>query len=169
MLAVYNFLQVLKQGRLKHYVLFALFGMLAICTKDQAYGLFLLSPLPILWTRYREAGALYKQKLSWRALLWDRRLLAAALVATATFVVGQNLLFNFSGFLNHLQIIIGPGSSPYAAYAPTISGRFHLLWATSSELALGLTLPIFAICLIGSLFCAFKFPRYSLPLLFLAA
>jgi hypothetical protein len=43
------------------------------------------------------------------------------------------------------------------------------LWATVSQLALGLTPPLFVICLVGCVYCAFKFPRYSLPLLFLAA
>jgi 4-amino-4-deoxy-L-arabinose transferase-like glycosyltransferase len=167
-LAIYWFLQVLKQGRLKDYVLFAFFGILAICTKDQAYGLFLLSPLPILWTRLMEAGRQPDKQLSWRPLLWDRRLLAAGVVAIVTFVLGQNLLFNFSGFINHIQIIVGPGSALYAAYAPTLSGQLQLFWATIWELAVGMTLPLFLLCLIGCIYCTVKFPRHSLPLLFLA-
>src|SRR5262249_31101678 len=53
-LAIYHYVRMLKYGYLKNYVLFALFATLSICTKDQAYGLFLLSPLPILWLRGME-------------------------------------------------------------------------------------------------------------------
>jgi hypothetical protein len=97
LLAIYYFLLLLKDGRLKHYVLFALFGMLSICTKDQAYGLFLLSPLPILWLRRTEAVRAAQPPPRWGRLLFDNRLLMAALVAVGTVVLAQHLLFNFSG------------------------------------------------------------------------
>jgi 4-amino-4-deoxy-L-arabinose transferase-like glycosyltransferase len=163
-LAIYFFLRLLKGGLLKHYVLFALFGTLAICTKDQAYGLFILSPLVIVWIRRSESAP----TLSWSRLLCDRRLLLAGLVSIATFVLAQNLLFNFSGFLKHFQLAIQT-STNYTEYASTLSGRLQLLWTTVLELALGLTPPIFVFCLIGSVYCAFKFPRYSVPLLLLCA
>jgi 4-amino-4-deoxy-L-arabinose transferase-like glycosyltransferase len=167
-LAIYYFLSVLKEGRRKHYILFALFGTLAICTKDQAYGLFLLSPLPILWARYTEAAAVAQQKPNWKRLFYDQRLWIAGLVAAGTFIVTHNLLFNFSGFVNHVRMIT-EGSAPYAAYAPTLSGQLQLLGATVWELAVGMTLPIFLLCLVGCIYCTVKFPRRSLPLLFLAA
>ena len=166
-LAIYYFLRVLKHGRLKDYVLFALFGMLAICTKDQAYGLFLLSPFPIVWARYTEAAAVPQQKPSWKRLCCDRRLWIAAAVAGGTFILAQNLLFNFSGFVNHVRIMTTE-SATYAEYAFTVSGRLQLLWKTVSGLALGMTMPVFLLCLIGCIYCAVKFPRYSLPLMFLA-
>jgi len=167
LLAIYFFLRLLKQGCLRYYVLFALFGTLAICTKDQAYGLFLLSPLVLLWARFTEASTVMKPA-SWKRALWDKRLALAALVAVATFAVAHNFLFNFAGFLAHVRLITGPGSEPYAAYAPTLVGRLQLLWATISQLAVGLTPPLFGVCLVGSICCAVKFPRYSLSLLFLA-
>ena len=64
-------------------VLFATSGMLAICTKDQAYGLYLATPLVVvhaIWRARREAGEPHALA---RALL-DRRLWAAAAAATAT-------------------------------------------------------------------------------------
>ena len=103
-LAIYYFLGILKEGRLKDYVLFALFGTLAICTKDQAYGLFLLSPIPIFWARYIEAAAVAQQKPSWKQLCYDRRLWLAASVAVGTFILAHNILFNFSGFVNHVAL-----------------------------------------------------------------
>ena len=52
---------------LRDYVLFAARGMLSICTKDQAYGLYLLTPLVIverLWREHRGAGEAERR---WRA------------------------------------------------------------------------------------------------------
>ncbi len=168
-LAVYYFVRLLKKDRLRHYVLFALFGTLAICTKDQAYGLFLLSPLPILWAHFTKARCVAQGGPNWSRLLRDRRFLVAGLVAVGTFLLAQNIFFNFTGFLNHVRLITGEGSVPYAKYAPTLLGRLELLWTTVSRLAMSLTAPLFVLSLIGSVYCAFKFPRYSLPLLFLAA
>ena len=49
-----------------------------------------------------------------------------------------------------------------------IRSRLQLLYATVLQLGLGMTLPIYLLCLIGCIYCSVKFPRYSLPLLFLA-
>ena len=149
-------------------MLFALFGTLSICTKDQAYGLFLLSFLPILWIRFAELRQVSQQQPSLVDVFFDRRLLLAAIVAVATFVLAHNLLFNFSGFLKHVEQIMGPSWRPYADHAPTLVGRLQLLWGTILQLASSLTPPVFMLCLAGSIYCALRFPKYSLPLLFLA-
>jgi 4-amino-4-deoxy-L-arabinose transferase-like glycosyltransferase len=169
LLSIYSYLQILKYGPLKHYILFALFATLSICTKDQAYGLFLFSPLPILWIRFTEPRSASQRQLPLVEVLFDRRLKLAALVAMATFALAHNLLFNFSGFLKHVEMITGPVSEPYAEYAPTLLGQLRLLWATVLQLASSLTPPFAVLCLVGSVYCALRFPRYSLPLLVLAA
>ena len=111
MLAIYFFLHVLKQGYLKHYVFFSLFATIAICTKDQAYGLFLLAPLPVLWMRFSEASDVTGLSARVKRILLDNRLLIGLTVAVVTFIVAQNLLFNFSGFLKHVEVITGIGKA----------------------------------------------------------
>jgi hypothetical protein len=167
-LAIYHYVRILKYGYLKNYVLFALFATLSICTKDQAYGLFLLSPLPILWLRGTE-----EQNVPWGprktlGLLLDKRLLIAGAVAAITFVLAQNLPFNFSGFVKHVAFITGKGWKDYTVHDPTWLGRLQLIGDMISALFTGLTPPIFVACVAGSLYCAFKYPRNSLPVLFLA-
>ncbi len=104
------YLQLLETGRLRDYVLFAAAATLSVCTKDQAYGLYLLLPLVIveqIWYTNRAArvpGAL------WRAAI-DRRLIAGAVTSAALFALCQNLLFNAGGFIEHVRFIIGPGSA----------------------------------------------------------
>jgi 4-amino-4-deoxy-L-arabinose transferase-like glycosyltransferase len=167
LLGIYFFVGVIQQGQVKDYVLFAFFGTLAICTKDQAYGLFLLSPLAILWIRATEPPSATGQQSNWMKVLWDRRLHWAAVVTVVTLAIGHNLLFNFSGFLNHVYLITGRGSLPYADYPATFLGLLHLLGETLWQLSIGLTPPIFFLCIAGSVYCAYKFPRFTLPVMFL--
>jgi 4-amino-4-deoxy-L-arabinose transferase-like glycosyltransferase len=103
LLAIICFLRLLKFGQLKYYVLFAFFGTLSICTKDRAYGLFLLSPIPILCVRFYEMSHPSQKRLAFARMFFDRRLIIAVMVATATFVIAHNIPFNFSGFLKHIQ------------------------------------------------------------------
>ncbi len=168
LLAIYHFLRALQQGALKNYIFFAMFGILAICTKDQAYGLFILSPLPLLWVHLVEQSHVPRQERNAVGMFLDKRLLLAAVAAVVTFALAQNLIFNFTGFLDHLQLITGSKSQGLEDYTPDLQGRFQLLWQTAAYLARSLTLPLLGLCLIGVIYCAFKFPRYSLPLLFLA-
>jgi 4-amino-4-deoxy-L-arabinose transferase-like glycosyltransferase len=169
LLGVYYFLRLLKNGRLKYYVLFALFGTLAICTKDQAYGLFLLSPFAILWIRSMETSRAFRQPSALASLVLDKRLLICAMVAIATFLVAHNIPLNWSGFREHVRWITGDGWEPYVNYAPTVAGRLQLFWATRAQIAQSLTLPLFGLCVAGAIYCIIKFPHYTLPLLFLAA
>ena len=166
-LAIYHYVRTLKYGYLRNYVLFALFATLSICTKDQAYGLFLLSPLPILWLRGIEQDGPWGPRKT-LGLLLDKRLLIAGAVAAIIFVLAQNLLFNFSGFVNHVAIITGTGWKDYTSHDPTWLGRLKLIRDMIWTLYTGLTPPIFVACAAGSLYCAFKYPRHSLPVLFLA-
>ncbi len=168
LLALHRFTRVLYRGEHRDYVWFAVFGMLAICTKDQSYGLFLLSPALILWARFAECPR--TQSLSsrtWRVFL-DRRFWWAGLAAAITFIVAQQLWFNPAGFLHHVQQIGKLGLSQ-GEYAPVWHERLQLAWHALFLLATGLTWPLFGVCLAGTVYCAVKFPRYVVPLLLLAA
>ena len=78
------------------------------------------------------------------------------------------MILNFSGFLKHIDDIFGAASQPYAEYPSTLLGRLQLLWGAIVQLASSMTPPFFVLCLAGSVYCALKFPRYSLPLLLLS-
>ncbi len=169
-LAIYFFLLVIKYGKTKHYAYFALFGMLAICTKDQAYGLFILSPVPILWARYSEldrTGANRRSGVEVVRALFDRRFFTAAGVAILTFILAQNLPLNLSGFLKHVGHVTVRWQ-PYATYDPTWFGRLQLLWETLFHLGSSLSPPLFVVSLLGAIYSLFRFPKYAIPLIFLA-
>lgn len=131
-LALVFYLLALRDDRMRDYVGLALAAALSICTKDQAYGLFLLPPVVIL----REKGV-------------NRRVLAAGAVSIAAFLLLDNLLFNFAGFVKHVQFITGTGSSDYRLFAPTLAGRIALLRLTARLTELTWGWPVFVVSCAG--------------------
>jgi hypothetical protein len=121
-MSLFFYLRFLRTLASKDVVFFAATATFAICTKDQAYGLYLAAPLVIgyhLWESYRDRG---DTRPFLRALL-DRRLVLSALTATGLFVVIYNIPFNWEGFVRHVVDITGAGSRGYRAVEPTLEQR----------------------------------------------
>jgi hypothetical protein len=147
-LSMVFYLQLLESGRLRDYVLFAATAALSVCTKDQAYGLYLLAPFVIvaqIWRVERQAGA----PRAWLRAVTDRRLVAAAATAGALFALAHNLLFNADGFMMHVRFITGPGSGAYRVYEPTLSGHLELLRTTVHLMERSMGWPFFVAGAIG--------------------
>lgn len=127
---------------------FGLTAVLAMATKDQAYGLYALGAplLVVAWAR-RRAGAWRPAPLV-RAL-FGREFLLAALAAGATFALAFNLLFNWEGFVAHVRIITGPASQDYRLFPPTLAGQIALAKYVAFHLAFVLGLPALAVCALG--------------------
>jgi hypothetical protein len=147
-LSLVFYLRLLDGLRLQDYVWFAATATLAVCTKDQAYALYLLSPPLIvhrMWRVNRQAGL----SRPLRRALFDGRLAAAAVTAAILFAVVHNLLFNLNGFLNHVRLIIGPASETYRAFEPTTAGRLGLLRLTVHLIEVSLGWPLFLVAVTG--------------------
>ena len=137
------YLRVLDGGApLADYAAWAATGTLAICTKDQAYAFCIAMPFVVLYEMWRanaRAGAVHPL----RTALTDRRIVAATLIAIAMFVLCQNILFNSSGFLDHVRWITGRKVAVYRMFEPTIGGRLGLLRLTVRLVELTWGWPIF--------------------------
>jgi hypothetical protein len=123
------YLRAVGRAQLNDVVGFAAFGALAICTKDQAYGLYVLPPLAIvhrLWRLNRGAGL---SRPLVRAV-FNARMALAAVAALSIFVLAHNVVFNASGFRDHVLLILGPASETYRDFEPTMAGRLALLRLT---------------------------------------
>ena len=109
-------------------MLLAVTAAAAVCTKDQAYALYLGMP-PVmavaLWRRHRAQGVDPRRALA--RSVFDRRLWYTAALAAVLFVLFQNLPFNVDGFLSHVRLITGPASHDYRIVEPTLAGRLTLL------------------------------------------
>lgn len=142
------YLRVLEHLRLADVIGFAASATIAVCTKDQAYGLYLLTPFAIvyhIWRANRDAGV---QRPLTRAL-FDARLGWAAVIAMVLFVAGHNLPFNVSGFAEHVRYITGGGSESYREFEPTLAGRLALLRLTVELVRVSWGWPMFLVCVAG--------------------
>jgi 4-amino-4-deoxy-L-arabinose transferase-like glycosyltransferase len=118
----------LRTFALKDALLLAAASTLAVCTKDQAYGLYVAMP-PVMmferWRHHRDDGATAPGALAQALFNW--RLWTAAVSAALLFALIHNIAFNASGFLAHVRFIAGPGSGTYRIVDPGWSGRLTLL------------------------------------------
>ena len=143
--SLYFFLRILRTRRTKYYLLFAGAAALSICTKDQAYGLFVLAPLPLVlldWRHKRES----RPDLSFLRSLLDKNYLYAILAGAALFLIADNIVFNPQGFLEHVKLILGGASQDYRVFPRTLAGEFRLLGLTLRQIQGSLGWPLFLIC-----------------------
>jgi 4-amino-4-deoxy-L-arabinose transferase-like glycosyltransferase len=142
------FLRLLQTRQRKYYLLFALTAVLAICTKDQAYGLYILPPLVILSADWKLRKRV-NPNLTIIRFLSDRTYIYAVGVAIGAFFLIYNLAFNAQGFLHHLKLITGPTSQEYKLVSHTVSGHIYLLSRAWSQIRFSLGWPLFLVCLAG--------------------
>ncbi len=116
------------------YVIFAVAATLAVCTKDQAIGLFALPVLAIVGAEYAATGGVKKVAVS-------------AIVAVVTFALVQNIAFNFQGFVEHVRFVTL--KSAYSPFEPTPAGEWRLWQMTWMLTRLSLGWPAFLLCLGG--------------------
>lgn len=164
--ALLFYLRALDTLRLGDIVAFAACGMVSILTKDPAYGLYVLSPVAIayrIWQVNRAAGVSFPV---WRAL-FDRRLMIAAVTAAAIFVVGTNMVFNWSGFMDHIRFVTGGGSQNYRGFEPTLGGRAALFALTVDLIRVAWGWPLFLISMAGLAVALFS-PSLRTPAIRLA-
>lgn len=146
--SLFFFLRLLKTRQRKYYLLFALTGTLAVCAKDQAYGLYVLPPLIVLlsdWKRKKKEV----QGLSVFRFLANPTYLLATTVAFITFFLVYNLAFNYQGFIQHIKLITGPVSKNYRLVSHTLSGHLLLLERAWDQIRFSLGWPLFCVCLAG--------------------
>ena len=150
-LSLLFYIRILKAHRLTDYLLFSAAAVLSICTKDQAYGLYILTAPYILI-----AKCIYDRKtlrLGWLQSLTDRKVLYSIALSVILFFAIHNILFNYSGFLSHVQLLIGPASYDSADFFTrddnNWSQHWQLLLQSLRNIQFSFTLPVFMICLAG--------------------
>ena len=125
--ALYFYVQALQRDRPDDYWRFAAFAMAAVCTKDEAYGLFVFPAAHLAahrWSVLRRSGT------PWLRTIPDPALLRALAAAALTFVVVQNFILDPSAFIAHAQFVTAHGGT----VPPTVSGHAQLLASSLSQL-----------------------------------
>lgn len=172
-------LRLLQGHRLRHYLALAACAAAAVATKDQAYGLFVLTA-PFV------AGALHRHRLaggetsSFWSTLGDRRLALAAATSVLGVIVLDNVWLNPRGFAAHVELITGSASRDFRMFDRSAGGLAALAAATVRALVFTMGLPAAAAAAAGVVIAAVRWrenrlllatlvPALSYGLTFLAA
>lgn len=146
-LSLLFFLRILKYHNLKDYLLFSTSAVCAVCTKDQAYGFYVLIPLFIVLS-YHSSRREHGEKLRLIESLLDRRFLLSSVWALLLFLILHNVLFNADGFLSHFELTTALGRG-YGVYENSFQGHLEMFRQSVSHVRFSLGWPAFCACLAG--------------------
>jgi hypothetical protein len=123
---------------------FALLGALAIGSKDQAAGLFLLgAPLALgLWVLTDAWAREHRRRVAKEAL-------TALGIAIAVFLVADEVVINPTGFAARVRFLLGPASQDWVAYSGGLQGRLALLWDIGAQTLLSYPIPFGLLAVAG--------------------
>jgi hypothetical protein len=164
--ALYAYLRVLQQqAHWRWYVLLGAFAAVALATKDQAYGLVILLPMPILIVHWRRRASRHLTVRTLGGLLFERNLVLAGGSFLIAYALSNNLLFNFPRWILHIN-----GISRYRVWdryldPSSIADHWRLFVLTMGYLVRSMGLPLFLLSLGGLVYCVARFPRRTWPLL----
>jgi hypothetical protein len=144
-LSLLFYLRLLDAPRFADAVWFGVFTAAAVATKDQAYALYVLAPLPLL------ASLAARQTAASRAGRWlraaaDRRFLAAGASAIAFYALFQNVFTNRVRFLHHVELLLGPMSGPYREFGQGLGDQLALAWRFFLQVVFAMDPLLFAAC-----------------------
>lgn len=157
-LSLLFYIRILKAHRLTDYLLFSAAAIVSICTKDQAYGLYVLTAPYILISKYFHDKKTFRT--GWLQSLADRKVLYSIALSVILFCAIHNVLFNYAGFLSHVQLLIGPASYNSADFLTRDDNNWYQHWQlllqSLRNVQFSLTLPVFVLCLTGIAISIFK-------------
>ena len=145
-LSVLFFLKILRRHRIRDYLAFGALAALAICTKDQAYGLYLLSPVPMALSLARAGGG---GMAAYATALFDRRILAMGFAAIGLFVLIHQIPWAPESFYRHVRTIVGPASADYRIYPMTLAGQAQMGWQSLEHVIFSMGAPFFLAAITG--------------------
>ena len=105
---VYCYVRAIQTFELRYYLWLAVFAAVSTATKDYAYGAYVLMPLPLVVALAKRAyglniGGIMKS-------VADKRHLYALGMFVLAFILAENIIWNPSGFVNHVKLALGIGN-----------------------------------------------------------
>lgn len=124
--AIYAYVRALRTNERKYHLILGVTAALAIATKDQAYGFFLLPPIAVVYAvAWHRTGGRVTAGALLQALV-SREILTAAAATIVTFVLANNLILGWHGFMRHVQYILAGGSQPWRMFERNAWGEVLL-------------------------------------------
>ena len=149
-------LKALQRYRLRDYILFATCGALSICTKDQAYGLYLLAGLPVVVALWQRAPRDLSTAARLRQALFGRALWLSALAALGVAFVSYRVFFGTKEILGHVAAATGPRT--FSVVTETPSAPLARFVFSIEQVVFTLGVPLSLIALAGAVL-AFRHRR----------
>lgn len=165
-IALYFYLKLVDgEQRPGNYLAFGVLVAIAMSTKDQAYGMFILPIAHIAYAHYRRyfSGPLSLAKL-FRACMHRHTVYAIAGFVMA-YAIANNVFFNLPRLLIHFQLLFGgadawPSRDQYLDRS--LVGQYLLLKLTIYHTVYSLGLPMAFICAVGLIYCLYCWPKRTL-------
>lgn len=140
--------RAIRGNKQTDYILFAVFATLAICTKDQAYGLYVLIVPVVLFSSYKIAREQSSGALE--SGIWvAKSLFLPAIISGALFIIIYLIPFNIDGFEAHFKLIVGPASENYRIYENSLSGHFKMMVQSIKQVSFAMGWWLAAVCFLG--------------------
>ena len=137
------YVRAVRTGSIASGCLFAATAAAAVATKDQAYGFFVLPAAQLAFHAFRRPN-------DGRSTRFPSRHAFSAMAAVFCFVLLAlfNVPFNLGGVVEHVRVIVGPGSQPYRMYPSSLIGYVGLVRDSIWQLGSAMSWPmfIFAVC-----------------------
>ncbi|MBK7780181.1 MAG: glycosyltransferase family 39 protein [Ardenticatenia bacterium] len=168
--ALVALLRLVDRGQPRDYAAFGLLATLSITTKDQVFAAYALPGLAVLALHWRRVAAEAASAAStassaavlagssvatsaapaWRRFL-DRRLLLLAAALLLPFLLINNVLFNWDGFVAHVNYYIAPDGEVAALDSGlSLAGELAQFGDYVDRLAKSMGRPLLALGLVGS-------------------
>lgn len=167
MVSMFFFLRMVKEHRLRDYLLFTAAAVAAICTKDQAFAFYVLPLSFLVVRRWREQENMGGGSAAARVLL-DRRMVLSGITAVLLFFAFHNVIFNYRGFVHHLEGIFW-ARGHYSQFGGTLADHVKMTWDSARHVKFSMGWPLAVGSLLGVLGALKHWRKQPLPLWILAA
>jgi hypothetical protein len=159
------FVQVLQRGARFDYLAFGLASGCALSTKEGIIGAYLGMGLAIYGVHVnRERGDEPLTLRSWLAASCDRKLLGMVTSGLVVYVLANNVLFNWSGFVRHWEMWL-PTGSRMSGFRADFPGYALFFGKFLETLARAMGLPLLGLCGAGLLYAPRRHPWTAVLLL----
>jgi len=137
------YFRAVRTGSITSACMFAATGAAAIATKDQAYGFYVLPAAHLAFNAFRHPDRASSATFSRRVFY------AMAGVFVVSLLLLFNVPFNLAGVVEHLRLIVGPGSQPFRMYPASVRGCIELVRDSLWQIGSAMSWPMFGFGICG--------------------
>jgi hypothetical protein len=144
-----------RSAEASNFYIFALLGTFAICTKDQAFGFYVLP------AAYMTIGRVVRRSAP--GVPAPRVLLGMVALCVVTVMIAFNIPMNTSGFMAHVRLITGEPSGNYRMFESDVAGQVQLAGAVFVQFCRAMSWPLALAASVGVVATLVSARRASLP------